>query len=86
MLVDSLLDPKSKLKSYEEQGRYYGLVELYCFDLFSGNTYEGHTLKIALLKLKSRFPIEQLIVVADAAMLSKENITLLKGSGYQYII
>ena len=48
--------------------------------------YEGHTLKDAISKLKVRFAIEKLIIVADRGMLSKENIEFIKGSGYEYII
>lgn len=56
------------------------------FDVFPGNMYEGHTLKDAITKLKVRFEIEKLIIVADRGMLSKENIEFIKGSGYEYII
>ena len=64
----------------DQEGRPIG------FDLFPGNMYEGHTLKDAISKLKVRFAIEKLIIVADRGMLSKENIEFIKGSGYEYII
>ena len=169
MLLDRLLGPKSKLKSYEEQERYYGIEEndlqhlyraldvladnkeiieqelfhknrslfnigvdvvlydvttLYfdssrvdslrdfgfskdCkinnvqillglltdldgrpvgFDIFPGNTFEGHTLEDAIKKINDRFNINRLIIICDQAMLSKDNLKLLQEAGYQYIV
>ena len=56
------------------------------YDIYEGNMYEGHTLKDAIEKIKRRFKINNLIFIADRAMLSKENIDLIKNSGYEYII
>lgn len=56
------------------------------FDIFPGNLYEGHTLKIAIEKLEKRFAIEKLILVADRGMLSWDNLELLVDSKYEYII
>jgi len=56
------------------------------FELYKGNIYEGHTLKDAIEKIKKRFKINKLIFIADRAMLSKENIELIKNSNYEYII
>ena len=64
----------------DQEGRPIG------FDVFPGNMYEGHTLKDAVAKLKVRFAIEKLIIVADRGMLSKENLEFIKDSGYEYII
>jgi transposase len=169
MIVDRLTEPKSKLKSYEEQDRYYGIarsdlhhlyraldilaegkekieeflfernknlfnikvnVVLYdvttlyfesvkvdsmrdfgfskdCkinevqvviglivdlegqpigFDIFPGNTYEGHTLKKVIERLENRFKIQRLIFIADQAMLSKENLDIIRNSGYEYVV
>lgn len=169
MLLDRLLDPKSKLMSYQEQDRYFGIkrnelhhlyraldllaenkeaielelfqknvslfnmevdVVLYdvttlyfesigrdvlkefgfskdCkinnvqvllsllldldgrpvgFDIFPGNTFEGHTLKDALEKVKHRFNIHRLVVIGDQQMLSKKNIEIIKDLGYEYIV
>jgi transposase len=169
MLMDRLLEPKSKLKSYEEQDKYYGIKEnelhhlyraldilsdskerieeyifkknvslwnmevdvvfydvttLYFesekvdelrdfgfskdsktgdvqvllgllvdgegrpvgFDIFPGNTFEGNTLKEALNKLSGRFSIRRLILIADSAMLSSNNLDCIKECGYEYIV
>lgn len=56
------------------------------FDLFPGNLYEGHTLATAIDKLKQKFAIDKLIVVADRGMMSADNLQAVRNSGYQYII
>jgi transposase len=56
------------------------------YELYEGNVYEGHTLKDAIEKIKNRFKINKLIFIADRAMLSKDNIDLIKNSNYEYII
>lgn len=169
MLMDRLSSPKSKLKSYEEQNRYYGVkenklqhlyraldvlkenkeaIEKYIFnknkdlfnmrldvvfydvttiyfesiqadklkdfgfskdlkvnevqvvlgllvdkngrpvgfDLFPGNKFEGHTLETALEKLKEKFQINRVIIVGDRAMLSRNNINLIKSKEYEYVV
>jgi transposase len=64
----------------DQEGRPIG------FDLFPGNLYEGHTLKVAIDKLKNRFAIEKLIIVADRGMMSQDNLKALRDSGFEYII
>ena len=169
MLVDRLLEPKSKLKSYNEQAKYFDIEEIELqhlyrsldfladnkeeiekhifeknrdlfnmsvdvvlydvttlffesvhsdilrnfgyskdckfnevqivlsllvdlegrpvgFDIYEGNKFEGHTLKDAIEKVKSKFDINKITFIADQAMLSKNNINLIKESGYDYII
>ncbi|MEW6558428.1 MAG: IS1634 family transposase [Elusimicrobiota bacterium] len=169
MLVDRLLEPKSKLKTYEEQAKYFGVEEIELqhlyraldfladhkeeieqhifdknrdlfnmsvdvvlydvttlhfesvhsdilrafgyskdckfnevqimlslivdlegrpvgFDIYAGNKFEGHTLEDAIEKMKYKFNINQIILIADQAMLSKANIKTIKDSGYEYII
>lgn len=56
------------------------------YDVFPGNTYEGHTLMAVLEKLCSRYGIEAPVVVADAGLLNARNIELLEAGGYQYIL
>jgi transposase len=56
------------------------------YELFAGSTFEGDTLKSALEKLKQRYQIEKVIFVADAALLSKNNITLIEGQGQEFIL
>lgn len=56
------------------------------YELFPGNTWEGHTLKAALEALEGRFDLARVTVVADAAMLSKDNQQMLQDKGLPYIL
>jgi len=56
------------------------------YELFPGNTYEGKTLEKSLLKLKERFNIDRVIVVADKGMNSRINLEKIKDMGFCYII
>lgn len=57
------------------------------YQVYKGDTFEGHTFKDALSSLKKRYQLDQIIVVADRGMLSKENILeLTENHGYQYIL
>jgi transposase len=55
------------------------------FDVFPGNTFEGSTLLTALEKLKNRFHIRQVIIVADRGINSKINLYAIREAGYHYI-
>ncbi len=55
-------------------------------EVFPGNTYEGETFKVSLNKLKTRFKINKVIVVADQGMLSDENLQHLQEHDFEYII
>ena len=56
------------------------------YDVFEGNTFEGHTLVKTLNKLATKYELGKPIVVADAAMLSKKNIAELKANTYTFIV
>lgn len=56
------------------------------YDIFEGNIYEGHTLIPFLEKISIKFKLEKPIVVADAGLLSNENIKALEEKNYEYII
>lgn len=56
------------------------------YDIFEGNIYEGHTLIPFLEKISKKFNLDKPIVIADAGLLSKENIKVLEEESYQYII
>ena len=56
------------------------------YDIFEGNTYEGHTLIPFLEKIRTKFELHKPIVVADAGLLSRENIMALEKAEYQYIL
>ena len=56
------------------------------YEVFAGNMYEGDTFLLAINKLKEKYSIDEALVVADSGLLSKENIEIVKASGYQYIL
>jgi transposase len=56
------------------------------FEVFPGNTFEGHTLLSTLDRIKERFQIEQVIIVADKGLNSKLNLKQIKDRGYDYIV
>lgn len=56
------------------------------YELFPGNTFEGHTVTIALNKLKERYHIHDVIFVADRGMLSDTNLRFLEENHYHYIV
>lgn len=56
------------------------------YDIFEGSIYEGHTLIPIIEKFEKRFNFEKPIVVADAGLLSNENISALTKGGYTFIL
>jgi transposase len=57
------------------------------YQIYQGDFYEGHTFKDAVDKLKKRYNIAKVIVVADRGMLSKENLECVTSSGgFEFIV
>jgi len=56
------------------------------YNIFQGNAFEGHTLLPTLKRIGQRYAFKKPIVVADAALLSKDNLTGLTQEGYQFIV
>lgn len=56
------------------------------YDIFEGNTFEGHTIVPILKKIEAKFGFSNITVIADAAMLSKSNIALLGKAKYRFIV
>ena len=56
------------------------------YDIFEGSIYEGHTLIPVIEKFEKRFNFEKPIIVADAGLLSNENISTLTKRGYTFIL
>ena len=56
------------------------------FDFFTGNTFEGHTFKTSIEKLIKRYQFVNLTVVADAGMLSEDNLSYLDVKRINYIV
>ena len=57
-----------------------------CFDVFQGNTFEGHTFIPVIEKIKELLGNPKLIVVADAAMISQKNIDALLERQIEFIV
>lgn len=56
------------------------------YQIHPGNKYEGHTLSEALERLREKYQIDKVIVVADRGMLSKNNLDQITSKGYEYIV
>ena len=57
------------------------------YDIFPGNTFEGHTLLPVLKNIQKKYSFKKKpIVIADAALLSKKNLENLAEQKYQFII
>jgi transposase len=56
------------------------------YEVFSGNTFEGHTLIPAIKLFIKKHNVEQFVVVADAAMISTDNVAALKAENINYIV
>jgi transposase len=51
------------------------------YEVYSGNTYEGHTFADSVNKLRRRYAIRRVVVVADSGMMNKDNIALFNTEG-----
>jgi transposase len=56
------------------------------YEEFVGCTFEGHTLVPVINKLKQNYKINNVVIVADAALMNKVNLTELNNLGIKYII
>jgi transposase len=56
------------------------------YDIYEGNIYEGHTLIPFIEKISLKFNLDKPIIVADAGLLSNENIKALRANNYEYIL
>lgn len=55
-------------------------------EVYKGNTFEGHTMLSVVKQFQKRHTKTKPIIVADAAMLSCENLRSLEAEGYRYIV
>ena len=56
------------------------------YDIFEGNTFEGHTLLPVLEKFQAKYGFKKPVVIADAALLSRQNLETLQKEGYGFIV
>ena len=55
-------------------------------EVFEGNTFEGRTMLQVLHRFQERAGESKPVIVADAAMLSRDNLLQLEVEGYRYIV
>ena len=55
-------------------------------EVFEGNTFEGKTMLKVIQRFQERVGETKPVIVADAGMLSKDNILKLENEGYRYIV
>ena len=56
------------------------------YQIFPGDTYEGHTLIPALKEIRRKYDIRRVVLVADSGMLSLVNTRQLEESNFEYIV
>ena len=56
------------------------------YEIFEGNKYEGYTMLPVIDAFKAKYKIEKLVVIADAGLLSNDNIEQLQNNQYEYIL
>lgn len=56
------------------------------YELFSGNTMDSKTMIAILDKLKAKFQIDTVVIVADRGLNSKLNLKAIKDAGYDYLM
>jgi transposase len=56
------------------------------YQIFPGDTYEGHTLIPALKEIRKKYTIRRVVLVADSGILSAVNIRELEENNFEYIV
>lgn len=56
------------------------------FEVYPGNTFEGHTLPDIVKKIKNKFQVNRFIMVADRGLFSNGNLKLLRKSGVEFVV
>jgi transposase len=56
------------------------------YEVFAGNKFEGHTMLPVVDAFKSKYNINQLIIIADSGLLSNSNVNDLQEKNYEFIL
>lgn len=56
------------------------------YEIFEGNTFEGHTMLPVIETFKEKYKQENLVIIADAGLMSNKNLIQLCEKNYQFII
>jgi len=56
------------------------------YEIFEGNKFEGHTMLAVVEAFKKKYRLKQLVIIADAGLMSNQNIKELCEKKYEFII
>lgn len=56
------------------------------YQVYTGSQYEGHTLEDAVDKIKEKYEVEEVVLVADSGLLSEANQAELEKKQFEYIL
>ena len=56
------------------------------YEIFEGNKFEGHTMLPVVEAFKSKYNLDQLVIIADSGLLSSTNIDELVAKQYEFIL
>jgi transposase len=56
------------------------------YDIFEGNKFEGHTMLPIIESFKTKYKINQLVIIADSGLLSSQNIEDLQAKNYEFVL
>lgn len=56
------------------------------YDIFEGNKFEGHTMLPIVEGFKTKYNLNQLVIIADSGLLSSQNIETLQAKNYEFIL
>lgn len=56
------------------------------YEVFPGNTWEGHTLLETLKNFGEQFKPEEIVIVADRGMFARVNLETIESLGYRYVL
>ena len=56
------------------------------YEIFEGSKFEGHTMLPVINRFKDVYKIDELVIIADAGLLSSENVIELQSKGYDFIL
>jgi transposase len=56
------------------------------YEVFEGNKFEGHTMLPVIETFKAGYHLDKLVVIADAGLLSNDNLQELQSKQYEYIL
>ena len=97
LYFESVSDEMLKIPGFSKDGKHsqpqilIGLVVDHhgfpvFYQIFKGNTFEGHTMLPIILEFKQTFKVKQLTIVADSAMLSEDNLSTLEEHQLTYVV